>query len=373
MGLLIFYVVLALGVSFICSVLEAIILSVTPGFIQTEVAKGKKYARHLAEMKTNLDRPISAILTLNTIAHTMGAAGAGAQWKMISKDTGEAVFAGALTFFVLVFSEIIPKTIGAKFWRGLAAPSTHLLRGMIAMLTWIPVLPSLGIITRMVGGEPESHGVSRSELAAMAELSSQSGHLDDGESKILRNLFRFRTSVVRDIMTPRTVVYARAESLGLGEFLDDAMQTPFSRVPVYGKNRDDITGFVLKSDVMAAKLMGESDEKVIGEFKRSISMVPSTASIYKVFEMMSEESAQLMLVVDDFGGMEGVVTMEDVVETLLGMEIVDEADRAEDMQQEARRLWKRRAKAMGVTIEGEETVESTNVVAEEAVDDDLLK
>lgn len=376
MELLIFYVTLALGVSFICSVLEAIILSVTPGFIQTEVSKGKGYARHLAAMKTDLDQPISAILTLNTIAHTMGAAGAGAQWKLLYQDTGEAIFAGVLTFLVLVFSEIIPKTIGAKFWRVLAAPATHLLRGMIKFLTWIPVLPALGIITRMVGGEPESHGVSRSELAAMAELSSRSGHLDDGESKILRNLFRFRTSIVRDIMTPRTVVYARAESLGLGEFLEDAMKTPFSRIPIYGKNRDDITGFVLKSDVMAAKLRDEEDGKAISEFKRTIPVVQSNVSVYEVFQMMSEESAQFMLVVDDFGGMEGVVTMEDVVETLLGMEIVDEADHAEDMQKEARRLWKRRAEAMGIRIEGDPGVESTNVVAEEDVkggDDDLLR
>lgn len=355
MGLLLFYILLALVVSFICSVLEAIILSVTPGFIQTEVAKDKAYAKHLAKMKSNLDPPISAILTLNTIAHTMGAAGAGAQWKVLYHDTGEAVFAGALTFLVLVFSEIIPKTIGAKFWRALARPATAILRGMIWALTYLPPwpLPALSLITRLVGGEPESHGVSRAELAAMAELSLQSGHLEGEESEILRNLFMFRSSKVRDIMTPRTVVYAQPEETPVDQFLDEAMRTPFSRIPVFKKNRDDITGFVLKSDVMSARVRGDDVGKALTEFKRPITVVPSSASIYRVFQMMSKNKSHLMLVVDEFGGMEGVVTMEDVVETLLGMEIVDEADRAEDMQKLARRLWSQRAKAMGLRIDGD--------------------
>ncbi len=354
MTMLIFYVLLALGVSFVCSVLEAIILSVTPGFIQTEIAAGKGYAKHLGDMKGNLDKPISAILTLNTIAHTMGAAGAGAQWKVISHDTGEAVFAGALTFLVLVFSEIIPKTIGAKFWRGLAGPATTLLRLMVKVMTVLGILPALSLITKLVGGEPESHGVSRSELAAMAQLSLEAGHLDKRESNIVHNLFLLRSSKVRDIMTPRIVVFTQPAALAVDEFLANTMHKPFSRIPIYGENKDDITGFVLKSEVMAAQIRGEAADATLESYRRPLLMTPSTASVYQVFQTMSRERAHLMLVVSEFGEMEGVVSMEDVVETLLGLEIVDEVDRTEDMQKVARRLWKLRAAAMGLTIEDEE-------------------
>lgn len=353
MELLIFYVLLALGVSFLCSVLEAVLLSVTPGFVEHEVSQGKSYAKKLAVMKSDVDKPLSAILTYNTIAHTMGAAGAGAQWKSLYGDTGEAIFAGVLTLLILVASEIIPKTLGARFWRTLAKPSTWLLQVMEFSLTMIGVIPALRGITRLLGGHAVHAGVSRAELAAMADLSSRSGHLEDQESIILRNLFRFRESKVRDIMTPRTVVYALPEAMEVQQFLDEAVRTPFSRIPVFEKNSDDITGFVLKSDVMAARVLGEDEGKSLVDFRRPVAVVPSSASINRVFEAMMQNKAHFMLVVDEFGGLEGVVTMEDVVETLLGLEIVDEADASEDMQILARKLWSQRAKAMGLKIEVE--------------------
>ena len=268
MELLIFYVALALGVSFLCSVLEAVLLSVTPGFVQTELTSGKKYAPHLAQMKENVDNPLSAILTLNTIAHTMGAAGAGAQWKALHGNTGEAIFAGALTILILIHAEIIPKTHGAKFWRSLAAPSTHILRGMIIILTYTLILPALRIITNLIGGKGHGNAISRAELSAMAEVSSQSGELEDEESRILKNLFMFKSSKVRDIMTPRTVVYAMRQSTNVEDFLTEAMTKPFSRVPVYDLTRDQITGFVLKSDLMSARLQQEDDAKTLVDFIR---------------------------------------------------------------------------------------------------------
>lgn len=353
MTLLIFYVLLALGVSFLCSILEAVLLSITPGFVQHELTKGKKYAKHLARMKQDVDEPLSAILTLNTIAHTMGAAGAGAQWKVLRNDTGEAFFAGGLTLLVLVLSEIIPKTLGARFWRGLASPTTLILRIMIWVLTYLPPWPQpvLKLITKMLGGHGESHGVSRAELAAMAEVGSQTGELEDEESKILKNLFMFKSTKVRDIMTPRTVVYALQQASTVEEFLTESMPRPFSRVPVYEQDRDQITGFVLKSDIMSAKLKGEADGKTLVDFLRTINAVSGEASIYHAFKIMTRENQHLILVIDEFGGMEGIVTMEDVVETLLGMEIVDEADRNEDMQVLARHLWEQRAKKMGISLE----------------------
>ncbi|QQL45129.1 CNNM domain-containing protein [Sulfuriroseicoccus oceanibius] len=359
MGLLIFFILLALGVSFLCSVLEAVLLSVTPGFIEHEVSQGKPYAKKLAKMKADVDKPLSAILTYNTVAHTFGAAGAGAQWKVISGSTYEATFATALTVLILVASEIIPKTLGARFWRSLAKPATWLLGAMVWSLRVIGVIAALRGITRLLGGDSVHHGVSRAELAAMADLSSRSGHLEDQESQILRNLFRFRESKVRDIMTPRTVVYALPESMDVQHFLDEAVPTPFSRIPVFEKNSDDITGFVLKSDVMAARVLGHDDGKSLVDFKRPVTVVPSSASISRVFEVMMQKKAHFMLVVDEFGGLEGIVTMEDVVETLLGLEIVDEADASEDMQILARKLWQQRAKAMGLRIEPDAPADET--------------
>jgi len=353
MELLIFYVLLALGVSFLCSVLEAVLLSVTPGFIQQELSAGKKYAKHLSQMKAKVDDPLSAILTLNTIAHTMGAAGAGAQWKAEYGDTGEAIFAGVLTILILILSEIIPKTLGAKFWKSLASPTTSILRVLVWALTvplWI-----LRLLTKLIGGHGSGHQVSRSELAAMVEISSKTGEFEDEETNILKNLFLFKETKVRDIMTPRTVVYAMKQNTDVDAFLIEAMQKPFSRIPVYDTDRDSMTGFVLKRDLMAAKLKDEHKGKTLVDYLRPIKAAISSDSIYDTFKMMTQEDQHLMLVVDEFGGMDGIVTMEDVVETLLGLEIIDEADNNPDMQVLARNLWAKRAKAMGISDDTRET------------------
>ncbi len=355
MELLIFYIVLALGISFLCSVLEAVLLSVTPGFIQHELNSGKKYAVHLAKMKENVDEPLSAILTLNTIAHTMGAAGAGAQWKALYNDTGEAIFASVLTLLILILSEIIPKTLGAKLWRVLAAPTTHSLRMMIWALTGTLVLPILKVITRLVGGGKEYDGVSRDELAAMADIANQSGGLENDESTILKNLLLFKSTQVHDIMTPRTVVYSVKETTAVDEFLEESINRPFSRIPIFGKDRDHITGFVLKSDIMLAKLNNEHHAKTLVDYSRPINATTNSESLYNALKHMTREKQHLMLVVDEFGGVEGLVSMEDVVETLLGMEIVDEADSNEDMQVLARNLWAQRAKSMGIDVPIENT------------------
>jgi CBS domain containing-hemolysin-like protein len=346
MELLIFYVLLALGVSFLCSILEAVFFSVSPGFIQQEISAGKKYATKLSKMKKNVDEPLSAILTLNTVAHTMGAAGAGAQWNLLYDNKGEAIFAAILTLLVLILSEIIPKTLGAKLWRQLAAPSTAVLSIMIWTLTYPMKL--LKLITRVIGGHDKNHGVSRAELSAMAEVATMSGGLEDEESQILQNLLLFKFTQVRDIMTPRTVVYAVSDLKEIDETLQESMQKPFSRIPLYSTSRDNMIGFILKSDLMSAKLLNELEGKTLSDFMRPIKAVNSNDSIFHAFKLMTQEAQHIMLVIDEFGGMEGVVTMEDIVETLLGMEIVDEADKNADMQVLARNLWKKRAQVMGI-------------------------
>jgi CBS domain containing-hemolysin-like protein len=346
MELLIFYIVLALGVSFLCSILEAVFFSVTLGFVQQEISSGKKYAKKLAKMKENVDEPLSAILTLNTIAHTMGAAGAGAQWNLLYDNKGEAFFAGILTLLILILSEIIPKTLGAKLWRQLASPTTSILSVMVWTLTYPMKL--LKLITRLIGGHGENHGISRAELSAMAEVATMSGDIEDEERQILHNLFLFKSTKVRDIMTPRTVVYAVLDDRGIDEVLQECMQKSFSRIPLYSSSRDNVIGFILKSDLMSAKLKSELIDKTLTDLMRPIKAVNSSDSIFHAFKIMTQNAQHIMLVIDDFGGMEGVVSMEDIVETLLGMEIVDEADKNEDMQVLARSLWQKRAKAMGI-------------------------
>lgn len=346
MELLIFYVALALGVSFLCSIIEAVFFSATPGFIQQEINEGKKYAEKLAKMKENVDEPLSAILTLNTIAHTMGAVGAGAQWNYMNDNRSEAIFAGILTLLILILSEIIPKTLGAKLWRQLAAPCTTILSFLVWSLTY--PMKILKLFTKLIGGHNRSYGVSRAELSAMAEIATISGGIEDEESKILQNLLLFKSTIVRDIMTPRTVVYAVPESRDVEEVLLDSMQKPFSRIPVYKINRDNVIGFILKSDLMSAKLRKGLEGKRLSDFMRDIKAVQSNDSIFQAFKLMTQNAQHIMLVIDEFGGMEGVVTMEDIVETLLGMEIVDEADKNPDMQVLARNLWKKRAEVMGL-------------------------
>jgi CBS domain containing-hemolysin-like protein len=346
MELLITYVVIALGVSFLCSVIEAVFFSATPGFIQQEIISGKKYAVKLAKMKENVDESLSAILTLNTIAHTMGAAGAGAQWNLLYGNKGEAIFAGILTLLVLILSEIIPKTLGARLWRQLAAPCTTILGIMVWSLTYPMMI--LKLLTRLIGGHNKNHGISRAELSAMAEIATISGGIEDEESQILQNLLLFKFTQVRDIMTPRTVVYTVSDARGIDEILKESMRKPFSRIPLYSTSRDNVIGFILKSDLMSATLQNKTEGKTLTDFMRPIKAVNSNDTIFHAFKIMTQEAQHIMLVIDEFGGMEGVVTMEDIVETLLGMEIVDEADKNADMQVLARNLWKKRAKVMGI-------------------------
>jgi CBS domain containing-hemolysin-like protein len=351
MELLLFYVLLTIGVSFTCSLSEAALLSISSAFVEAERQAGKKSAERLARLKHDVDRPLAAILTWNTLANVLGAVQAGAQAHVIWEgNRGPAVFAFLFAVAILVFGELIPKTLGARYWRQLAGPISFLVHWMVR-ISWILVVVAKSV-TRLVGGGKGGHsGVSREELVAMADLGSQTGELEAQESHIVRNLLRFRSSKVRDIMTPRTVVYLLPEIMTVRQFALDAARTPFTRIPIYARNRDDVTGFILKGDILLAHVRGDLD-RPIASFRRDIRAIPGTASIAQLFNNLIESKHHLMLVIDEYGGMEGVVTLEDVVETLLGLEIVDEADRSPDLQLLARRLWQRRAKDMGLETGG---------------------
>ncbi|GIV59655.1 MAG: hypothetical protein KatS3mg043_0744 [Rhodothermaceae bacterium] len=345
MTLLIFYVLLALGVSFLCSIMEAVLLSVTPSYVAMLERRGVPVASHLRRLKEDIDRPLAAILSLNTIAHTVGAAGAGAQAALVWESVPLGIFSAVLTLLILVLSEIIPKTLGALYWRALAPVLVRVLVPTI-WLMWPLVKLSQGI-TRLLSHGERHPGISREEITALAELGTERGVFEEEESRILKNLFRFRSLRARDVMTPRIVLFALPEARSIAEVLNEHPTLRFSRLPVYRSNKDDITGYVLKDDLLLKAAQGQ-EHLPLREIKREIQIVPDSMQLPHLFKRLLEETEHIALVVDEYGGTEGIVTMEDIVETLLGLEIVDEVDSVEDMQALARRQWIRRAQRLGL-------------------------
>ena len=350
-GLLVLYVLLALGFSFLCSILEAALLSVTPSYVAALEQEGHAVAETLRDYKDDIDRPLAAILSLNTIAHTVGATGAGAQAARVvgEGELAVALTSGVLTLLILVVSEIIPKTLGAIYWRQIA-PVMALVLTVIIWAMW-PFVKLSQAITRLISsGEDQEASVSREEFTAMAELGEEEGVFEEEESRILKNLFRFSSLRVRDIMTPRTVVQALHEERPIGAIIEEHDEFRFSRIPVYAENRDDITGYVLKDQILL-KAAQEEQTMSLHDLRRDIIGVPETLPLPELFERLVDHIEHIALVVDEYGGTAGIVTMEDVVETLLGMEIVDEADSTEDMQVLARRQWIKRAQRVNLISE----------------------
>ena len=346
-GLLIIYALIAIGCSFLCSVAEAVLLSVSPSYVAALREQGKRSAERLAQLKENIDRALAAILSLNTIAHTVGAAGVGAQAAAIWGSQAVGWASAGMTLLILVLSEIIPKTIGAVYWRALAPQTAR----FIQLLIWslYPLVLLAELLTRLISGGQKQELVTREEVVAMATLSAQEGQLDTQESSIFSNLLRLRSLTVRDIMTPRTVIVSFPQDVTVGEALDRQDELPVSRMPIYDGSIDHVTGFVLKSDVLLAKARGEADT-VLSVLRRDIRAVPDAASLSHLLDILTAQNAHIALVTGDYGGTEGLVTMEDLVETLLGLEIVDEADTAVDMQHLARERWKKRAQRLGIHV-----------------------
>ena len=345
MLLLILLLAGTLGFSFLCSVLEAVILSVTPSYV---VAIGKRrpsIGKLLASFKRDAERPLAAILALNTIANTAGATGVGAQATVLLGSTAVGLVSALLTLLVLFFSEIIPKTIGATYWRSLAPLATRITQWLIYGM--YPFVWAGGVLRIVVQRGRRPARVNEEELHAIADLGQQEGVVQDSESRVLRNVIRFGSLRVREIMTPRTVVVAFPEQTTVQEVLADRSGLLFSRIPTYADSIDAVTGYVLKSDLLLSAAQGRSDRKLV-EVKRSISLVPDTQPLRELFSQFLDERKHIAVLVDQYGGMAGIVTMEDVVESLLGSEIVDESDVEIDMQKLARRRWERRAHQMGV-------------------------
>ncbi len=350
MTLLISYVLFALVISFLCSIAEAVILSVTPAYVALLEKQERSAGTILRKLKQDINRPLAAILTLNTIAHTVGAAGAGAQASVVFGSAYLGIASAILTFLILVFSEIIPKTLGAHYWRQLAPATAHGLRFLVWLL-W-PFVKLSEFITGGMTHDTGLTGFSRQEFAVMADLSAEEGELGQQESEVVKNLLDLRQRPVHEAMTPRTVVFSLPDSTTVEEFFHRYEQKPFSRIPIFHEDHDHVTGFVLRSDLLLAQARGNNLNK-LENYRRDMPSLPETITLARAFNELHREQSHMALVVDEYGDMQGLLTLEDVMETLLGLEIVDESDDTVDMQDLARRKWRKRARDMGVDIEQE--------------------
>ena len=348
MTLLLFYAALSIGVSFLCSILEAVLLSISPAYIASRERAAPAIAKRLTELKTDIDRPLAAILSLNTVAHTIGAAGVGAQAAYVFGDASLTIVSIVLTLAVLIFSEIIPKTLGATYWKGLA-PFVARTMPWLIWITWPLVKMSQGI-TWLIGGS-HAHKVSREELAAMAEIGHREGVVEEGESRIVRNLLAFDELTARDVMTPRTVLFALPREATVRDVMRDHRgEMRFSRIPLFSERIDHIEGYVLKSDILLRAARDEDDVRM-STLARKLLVVEEAVPLRPLFERLVTEAEHMALVADEYGGTAGLVTMEDVVETLIGLEITDEADTTTDLQAYARERWRVRARKLGLDVE----------------------
>lgn len=336
MELLFLYLALALAVSFLCSISEAVILSVSSSFINMQISEGKRSAKLLKVLKENIDRPLSAILSVNTVAHTVGAAGVGAQAVAVFGEVYFGLISAILTILILIFSEIIPKTIGAIHWRKLAGPVARTIRIMIIISYPLVILSDF--ITKLIAKDKKAPSMSREEIAALANLGKEEGILDESESKVISNLIRLKSIKISSIMTPRTVMIAANQDMKLEDYVKDTKYLKNSRIPVYNKTIDDITGYVLNGDVLEEISKGESKE-VLKDIKRPVMIVSEKIVIPDLFEKLLLKKEHLAIVTTEFGGTEGLVTMEDIIETILGLEIVDEKDIESDMRKLAKKRW----------------------------------
>lgn len=343
MFLLFAYLFLALFVSFLCSIMESVLLSTPQSFLIVQEEEGHQWAAPFNKLKVNIDKPLSAILSLNTVAHTIGAAGVGAQAVKVFGEASFGIVSAILTILILVITEIIPKTVGARYWRRLAKVSYYTIKGMI-FLTYPLVLMS-AFITKKLMSSKDEQSTSREEIAALASIGKDEGLFSDKENKIIQNLLKLKYVKVKEVMTPRIVVAVADENLQLQELLSNKDYTNYSRIPVFSENDEFITGYVLKQQVFE-HLAEDKHELILKDIKREIMVFSGSTALYMLWEKLMEKKEHIALIVDEYGGLEGIVTMEDVIETLLGLEIVDENDSVTDMQKFAKEQWKSRQKKM---------------------------
>ena len=346
-----------------CSIWEAVLLSISPSYVQIKVAEGGKTGELLQKFKKDVNAPLTAILSLNTVAHTVGAILVGASTGAAFGEGGftipgieyvvsyEVLVSVVMTLAILILSEIIPKNLGATYWKQLAPFTVKALNVLVKIFTWTGFIWVSDQIKKLLlrGDDPHGTALSRTEFIAMAEAGTESGELKIEEGRILKNLLAFESLTVHDVMTPRTVVVGARTTMTISEFYKKFDNSPFSRYPVFGETRDQVEGYVLK-DMVYKAIIEDGGSESITTLMRDLVPVPQSTTLHKLIDLMLERREPIAMVVDEFGGLEGIVSMEDAMETLLGLEIMDEMDTSKDMQDLARRRWRKRAEAMGLDL-----------------------
>ncbi|MCQ2258130.1 MAG: hemolysin family protein [Bacteroidaceae bacterium] len=351
MELIIIYMLLSLVISAMCSVLEATILSTPMSYITTLETQGTKGWKRLKDYKSNIDRPISAILIVNTIANTVGASLVGSQaanFASATFNTSEDVslfigaVSGVFTFLILVFSEIVPKTIGSTYWRKLAIPASRVIHVLVIMTYLLVII--LEKITHVLGSSSSQESVTRDEVAAMVSVGTEEGVLEKKENRMIQNLLKLDSITAHEIMTPSVVVTMAEEEMTLRDFYGDEEFKNHSRIPVFkGEESDYITGYVLRQDILES-LAEDKFDVTLGQLARPILSFSEKENVSDIWEKLLEKKEHISIIIDEYGCLRGIVTLEDVIETMLGFEIVDEKDEVVDMQELAKAQWKQMQK-----------------------------
>ena len=289
--------------------------------------------------KKNIDKPLSAILSLNTVAHTIGAAGVGAEATALFGETSLGLISAALTILILIISEIIPKTIGAIYWKRFGKPTLYAIQFMM-IITYPLVILSMKVT--QLFSKHKNTSVSREEIAALANMGYDEGVFSKQENKIIQNILKLKQLHVSAIMTPRVVVVSAQETITIEQFKSQANYLNFSRIPLFSDQNETITGYVFLQDILEKAADSSTNNTLLSSFKREILTIPNTISIFSLFNKLIEKKEHIAIVVDEYGGLDGIVTMEDIIETLLGLEIIDEKDKIIDMQKYAKEKWQQK-------------------------------
>jgi len=347
--LLILYIFLTISLSFLCSILEAVLLSINTTFIKIEIKEGKKYATTLSNLKNSIDEPLIIILTLNTIAHTVGAILVGVQAKVAYSELNikNTFFAGitdevlvgfvsaVMTIMILLFSEIIPKTIGAKYWNKLAKFTTIFLSSIIPIFRYTGVLWILQAFTKSIGASKKDLFFKREDISTIADIAKEEGIIGKKDSNFIKNIVKLRNVSVKEIMTPYSVMVIADANMTINDFYKKHTELIFSRIPILNTNK--IEAYVLK-DTILENIINNKGNLKLKEIKRPIIISTEKTKIPKLFDQLIKKREHISLVVDNTKTTIGIVTLEDIIETILGYEIVDENDKVEDMQMLAKKI-----------------------------------
>ena len=335
---LLIFLLAALVISFLCSILEASLMSTPISYITLKEEEGLKAAVRFRQYKLDPSRPLAAILSLNTIANTIGAAGVGRQATMVFGSQWFGLVSAVTTILILVFSEIIPKTIGSSSWKSLTSFTANTIHVLIVVL--YPLVVSVEFLQKLFSGGKSDISVSRDELGAMADVAEETGELEEDENEIIQNIINIDEIEAKDAMTPRVVAAIAPESMTIKKFYKDRRFLHHSRIPVYADNDEYITGYILRMDALQLMAEDKFDCK-LSEIKREVSSFPEETTIDRIWDDMLRSKEQMAIIINEYGSFQGLLTMEDIIETILGDEIVDERDVVVDMQQLALDKWQK--------------------------------